>query len=572
MSKDSEKIEELYLQAMSRPEAERARFLEVACEGDEQLRPEVETLLAYQKKAGQFVNAPALDAAARTMGQSRNYRLVGNRLGPYEVLSLLGKGGMGEVYLARDTRLERKVALKVLPAELMDNPDRMKRFVQEAKAASRLNHPNIITIHEIDRAEGIDFLVMEYVPGKSLDELIPRKGIALKKALPIAIQMAEALAAAHAAGIVHRDLKPGNVMVSESGQVKVLDFGLAKLTEGSKSSRLEPTETIQFQSRSLTEEGTILGTVSYMSPEQAQGMSTDGRTDIFSFGAVLYEMLTGRRAFDGDSPASILSAILRDQPKPAAEIVQDLPRELDRMLSRCLRKDPDRRYQHAGDLKMDLQQVQEELASGASGVTRKRKVGLSVGRWWWLAVAGALIGISFTVGWWVHSPQDSPPSWKLTQLTHDPGLSDFSALSPDGKLVAYASDRGLDGGMDLYVKQVAGGQPIRLTSDGAGNTTPDFSPDGSKIVFRSNRDGGGIYEIPAFGGDARLLARDGLNPKYSPDGSQVAYWVGNPGVYSTIPGTGTVWVIPVAGGPPQRVGPNFVPGRKAPTVHGIHVG
>lgn len=234
---------------------------------------------------------------------------------------------------------------------------------------------------------------------------------------------------------------------------------------------------------------------------------------------------------------------------------------LDRIVARCLRKDAERRYQHAGDLKIDLQQVQEELASGDSEITRDRKIGMTMARWWWIVAATAFSAISLTVAWWLHGLQVSPPPWKLTRLTHDTGLSDFAALSPDGKLAAYTSDHGLDDGLDLDVKQVAGGQPLRLTWDGAGNTTPDFSPDGTKIAFRSNRDGGGIYEISAFGGEARLLARDGLNPKFSPDGLQVAYWIGNEGLAAAIPGSSTVWVIPVTGGPPQRVGPNFTAAR-----------
>ena len=205
--------------------------------------------------------------------------------------------------------------------------------------------------------------------------------------------------------------------------------------------------------------------------------------------------------------------------------------------------------------------MKEELAAGGSAVREEMPGRLSVGRWWWLAAAAACVAVSFAVGWRLHGPQAEPPLWKLTRLTSDSGLSGFPALSPDGKLVAYSSDRSLDGERDLYIKQVAGGQPIRLTSDGAGNTTPDFSPDGSKIVFRSNRDGGGIYEIPAFGGEVRLLARDGLNPKFSPDGSQVAYWVGAESVAFAVPGSGTVWVVPVAGGQPQRVGPDFTAAR-----------
>jgi serine/threonine protein kinase/Tol biopolymer transport system component len=489
--------------------------------------------------------------------------LTGQIISHYRILEKLGAGGMGVVWKARDTRLDRLVALKVLPAAKMSDPERKRRFVQEARAASALNHPNIVTIYDIGQAgpEGqpADFMAMEFVPGKSLAQLIPHKGLRLDETLKYAIEVADALAAAHAAGIVHRDLKPGNVMVSESGCVKVLDFGLAKLTEQGGASEFARTETIGEVPK--TEEGMIVGTFSYMAPEQAEGKKVDARTDIFSFGAVLYEMITGRRAFGGDSMVSILSAILRDEPKPAAEIILGLPRELDRIVTRCLQKDPNRRYQHAGDLKIDLQRVKDDLAFGSAALTQEHPAGGRGRRWWWLAAAAACVAVSMGVAWWVHNPPAAPPPWNLTRLTTDAGLSGSPALSPDGKLVAYSSDRSLDGERDLYIKQVAGGQAIRLTSDGAGNTTPDFSPDASKIVFRSNRDGGGIYEIPAFGGEVRLLARDGLNPKFSPDGSQVAYWVGAESVAFTVPGSGTVWVVPVAGGQPQRVGPSFMAAR-----------
>ncbi len=470
---------------------------------------------------------------------------------------------MGVVWKARDTRLDRFVALKVLPAEKVRDPERKRRFVQEAKTASALNHPNIITIYEIDQAgtagDAADFIAMEFVPGKALNQLIHRKGLRLREALNYAIEVADALAAAHAAGIVHRDLKPGNIMVNENGSAKVLDFGLAKLTDQCGASEFARTETMGQAPR--TAEGTIVGTFSYMSPEQAEGRKVDARTDIFSFGAVLYEMITGQRAFGGNSMVSILAAILRGEPMPAAEIKPGLPRGLDRIVTRCLQKDPDCRYQHAGDLKIDLQQVSQELAAGGSEIRQEASPRLSLRRWWWLAAAAACVAVSLGVWWRIHVPSATLPFWKLTQLSNDAGLSGSPALSPDGKLVAYSSDRGLDGERDLYIKQVAGGQPIRLTSDGAGNTMPDFSPDGTKIVFRSNRDGGGIYEIPAFGGEVRLLAREGLNPKFSPDGSQVAYWVGTDFIATSVPGSGTVWVVPVAGGPPRRVGRNFTAAR-----------
>ena len=243
--------------------------------------------------------------------------MIGQTISHYKILDKLGEGGMGLVYKARDTHLDRFVAIKVLPPEKVADPDRKKRFVQEAKAASALNHPNIITIHDIDQSEGIDFIAMEYVDGRTLDELIGRKGMKLSEVLKISIQMADALAAAHEAGIVHRDLKPGNVMVMGKGQVKVLDFGLAKLTEKILTGEVEATLT----ENPATEEGKIVGTVAYMSPEQAEGKKLDARSDIFSFGSVLYEMVTGRRAFQGDTKASTIAAVLKEEPKPPSQIV-----------------------------------------------------------------------------------------------------------------------------------------------------------------------------------------------------------------------------------------------------------
>ncbi|MGO9256287.1 MAG: protein kinase domain-containing protein [Bryobacteraceae bacterium] len=562
-------VDNLLQSVLDRPPGDRDAFLRQACAGDEALEREVRSLLAMQPHAGSFLESPAMEVAARDLALQQSKEtpetsgsLAGQTISHYRVIEKLGAGGMGVVWKARDTRLDRFVALKVLPAAKTSDPERKRRFVQEAKTASALNHPNIITIYEIDQAgpEGhaADFIAMEFVPGKALAQLIPRKGLRLNETLNYAIQVADALAAAHAASIVHRDLKPGNIMVNENGSVKVVDFGLAKLTEQGGASEFARTETMGQAPK--TAEGMIVGTFSYMSPEQAEGKKVDARTDIFSFGAVLYEMITGRRAFAGDTMVSILSAIARDDPKPAAEIVHGLPRDLDKIVTRCLRKDPNRRYQHADDLKIDLEQAREELAAGGSAIREERPRRRSLGRWWWPAAA-ACVAVSFGVWWRIHVPPAAPAFWKLAQLTNDAGLSGFPALSPDGKLVAYSSDRGLDGERDLYIKQVAGGQPIRLTADGAGNTMPDFSPDGTKIVFRSNRDGGGIYEIPAFGGEARLLAREGLNPKFSPDGSQVAYWVGTDFIATSVPGSGRLWVVPVAGGPPRRVGPNFTSAR-----------
>jgi serine/threonine protein kinase len=290
-------------------------------------------------------------------------RVTGRTLLHYNIVEKLGEGGMGVVWKARDTHLDRFVAVKVLPAEKLKDAERQRRFVQEAKAASALNHPNIVHIYDIAEADGSPFIAMEFVAGKTLDQTIGRKGLRVSEALRYSVQIADALEKAHAAGIVHRDLKPSNIMVTTDGLVKILDFGLAKLTEPVRGDFAE-TRTVR-EAGPATEEGAIVGTVAYMSPEQAEGKEVDGRSDIFSFGAVLYEMITGRRAFHGDSKLSTLSAILKEEP---GALPPEIPRELERVIVRCLRKDPGRRYQHADDLKLALVELKEESDSGKLGL------------------------------------------------------------------------------------------------------------------------------------------------------------------------------------------------------------
>jgi formylglycine-generating enzyme required for sulfatase activity/dienelactone hydrolase/predicted Ser/Thr protein kinase len=288
--------------------------------------------------------------------------MTGRTLSHYELLEEIGKGGMGVVYRARDTRLDRFVAIKLLPPEQMANPDRKRRFVQEAKAASALNHPNIVTIHEIDAADGADFIVMEHVEGSPLNQLIPERGLPVAQALKYAVQIADALAAAHSAGIVHRDIKPGNIMVTQAGRVKVLDFGLAKLLEQTGS------EDATITAEAATRAGVIVGTVAYASPEQIEAKPVDARTDVFSLGAVLYEMLTGRRPFQGESQLSTMAAILRDRPEPLTANRADVPREISRILERCLEKNRESRCASAVELRDDLAAVQARLAIPPTGV------------------------------------------------------------------------------------------------------------------------------------------------------------------------------------------------------------
>jgi eukaryotic-like serine/threonine-protein kinase len=285
----------------------------------------------------------------------------GTKLGPYEIQSLLGVGGMGEVYRARDVRLQRTVAIKILPSHLSSNPDLHARFEQEAKSISGLRHSNICVLYDVGSQDGVDYMVMEYIAGPTLDKLIPAEGLVTNVALKYAVQIAEALSSAHAAGIVHRDLKPANIMVDETGVVKVLDFGLAKLDSSAFATYVEA-------ATMATTPGIILGTVAYMSPEQAEAKPVDARSDIFSFGSVLYEMLTGRRAFEGQSGISILSVVMRDDPKPLNELKRDIPPELRQIVTRCLKKRPADRYVNGFELALELRKCRDLLfpESGAT--------------------------------------------------------------------------------------------------------------------------------------------------------------------------------------------------------------
>jgi serine/threonine protein kinase len=288
----------------------------------------------------------------------------------YELIEKVGEGGMGVVYKARDTQLDRLVAIKVLPADKVANHDRKLRFVQEAKAASALNHPNIIHIYDISSSGDTDFIAMEFVAGKTLHQLIGKNDLSLRDTLKYSIQIADALARAHSAGIVHRDLKPANIIIDEDGRVKLLDFGLAKLTEKTVDSEAA-TATMTAEDAPLTEEGSIVGTVAYMSPEQAEGRKVDARSDIFSFGSVLYEMVTGRRPFEGATKMSTISAILQKEPPPPGGLVPNLPAELEKIILRCLRKDRDRRTQHIDDIKLALEELRGDSASGKRSLASK---------------------------------------------------------------------------------------------------------------------------------------------------------------------------------------------------------
>jgi len=472
----------------------------------------------------------------------------GSRLGPYEILAPLGAGGMGEGYSARDPRLGREVAIKVLPPHRLWDDTRRRRFVQEARTASSLNHPSIVTIHEIEREGDVDFIVMELVRGKRLDQLIPPHGMRLDEALRIGIPVADGLAGAHAAGIVHRDLKPANVVVSDGGVPKILDFGLAKLLDSEDGSE-DATLAARTLAGPLSQAGAVAGTPGYMSPEQATAKKVDARSDVFSFGSLLYEMVTGRRAFAGATGPEALAATLSTDPRPPSELREGVPATLDRLILRCLRKDPDRRFQHMSDLKVELQEIAEEIVSGVSAVISARVPVAAASkpaaghRWRWVAGAAALLLAAGTATWFL---ERSGVFWRnplagahFTRITDFEGAELDGAISRDGKFVAFLSAR--DGPMDGWVSQIGTGSFHNLTKGLAPELSSEevrnlvFSPDGSlvclwvRIAAPPGKPPINVWAVPTMGGPLRPFLEDVAEAAWSPDGRQMVYHPASPG-------------------------------------------
>ncbi|HET9512683.1 MAG TPA: protein kinase [Gemmatimonadales bacterium] len=419
--------------------------------------------------------------------------MINRVLSHYRIIQELGAGGMGVVYLAEDVRLGRRVALKLLPPEHTQDEDRLRRFQQEARAASALNHPNILTIHEVGEEDGHHFIVTEFIDGESLRTVLHRTGtLAFAQALDAAVQVASALAAAHEAGIIHRDIKPENIMLRRDGYVKVLDFGLAKLTETATTPATPPV--------ALTESGVVLGTAQYMSPEQAAGRTVDARSDIFSFGAMLYEMVTGQPAFQGDSPMETVAAVLVREPRPLPDSIHP---GLSSVILRCLRKDPARRYQSMADLKVAVEDIREELTSGTrlrQVRQRRRLVGA-------VLLPVVLAGAFFAVWAW-RSPRSAVPL-EAVPLTTLRGVQRYPSFSPDGERVAFTWNGPRQDNPDLYVHQIGSTQPLRLTSDSANDFNPVWSPDGRWIAFlrsHSEPNRSEVRLIAPLGGPERKLA------------------------------------------------------------------
>jgi len=447
--------------------------------------------------------------------------MLGTTLGHYRIDREIGSGGMGVVYAAHDLTLHRAVAIKVVAAARRSDAELRHRFEREAQAIAALNHPNIVTIYSVEHVGDVLFLTMELVDGKPLSQLIPAAGLPLERVLQLAVPLADAISAAHQRGITHRDLKPANIMIGDDGRLKVLDFGLAKLKE-----ELPAAESITIAPPTITGEGRILGTVAYMSPEQAEAKAIDHRSDIFSLGIVLYEMATGERPFKGDTSMSLLSAILKDTPRAITEINSRLPRDLNRIVRRCLMKDPEQRYQSAKDIRNDLQELRQALDSGeiqpaapAAPPAAKRSAVM------WVAVAAvAVIAAGIAFQFWPRgvAPTVGPVEATFTQLTAQKGVEHFPSLSPDGKWIVYSS--AASGNFDIYLQSVGGHNPINLTQDATGvDTQPAFSPDGDRIAFRSGRDGGGIFVMGRTGESVRRITDAGFNPAWSPGGDEIAF-------------------------------------------------
>jgi serine/threonine protein kinase len=500
----------------------------------------------------------------------------GTKLGRYEIRSKIGAGGMGEVYLAEDTRLHRKVALKVLPADLASHRDRMRRFEQEATAAAALNHPNIATIHEIGESDGVHFIAMEFIDGKTLRELIHHQHNDLGRLLRHLQHIAEGLAKAHASGIVHRDLKPDNIMVTRDGHAKILDFGLAKLIEQSHRSGISGEELSGMPTAVMpqhSQPGTVLGTVGYMSPEQAQGRveEIDHRSDIFSFGCILYETVTGHRAFEGKDAIDSLNRIIREPVIPIADFNPNAPSDLQRIVRRCLAKDPEERYQTIKDVAIELKEVRRELQatvidvtipsstssatspSSADGdLTQTRSAiatpvsltarptssaeylvsGIKKHK---TAVGLVFIGLMVIVTASVYGlyrfarrikPEFSFSNVKLTRLTTE-GKVYSVAISPDGKYIAYSLNEG--GKSSLWTKHLATESRVQIVPPAAdtGMNVCTFSPDGSYvfyILYDTHNAQGTLYQVPVLGGAAKKILTD-VSPSISlsPDGKQIVF-------------------------------------------------
>jgi serine/threonine protein kinase len=454
----------------------------------------------------------------------------------YKILKELGRGGMGIVYKTEDTKLKRTVALKSLAPQLLGVDETKIRFVREAQAAAALNHPNICTVYEIDEAEGKSFIAMEYIEGRTLKEKVMMRPLSLGEALDITIQMTDGFQHAHDMGIIHRDIKSSNIMIQKNGQAKIMDFGLAKLAG----------------STMVTREGTTLGTISYMSPEQAQGKDVDNRSDIWSLGVVLYELVSGRLPFRGERDQAVIYSIINEEPLPVTSLRSGIPLELERIIHKCLEKDSIYRYQSASDLLADLKRMKRDLdkekvptlATTILAKPQKSEKSKVTKRIVWSASSVCAVVVLSLLAFNLFKPKRAPiqplSELSLIPFTSGESLSVFPCWSPDGNWVAYASDE--TGNMDIWKKPVEGGEAIQITTSPNDDSQPAWSPDGRQIAYYSDMEGGGIFLIPSEGGTPYRLTSFGAHPAWSPDSETLAF-----------DRSGDIYLVPVTEAEPKLV-------------------
>jgi len=572
-----QRIEDLFQSARKRTTAgERAAFLDGACGNDMQLRADVEQLLAAEDSAGSFINTSAVKVAAEMIAADRAVQMQGKTIAHYKIISALGAGGMGEVYLASDTRHGRQVALKLLPDHLLKDPERVRRFQQEARAVLALNHPNIVTVYEIGQDDGAQFIASELVKGQTLRAHMAGAPIKLNEALDIASQVAAALAEAHQQGVVHRDIKPENIMLRPDGYVKVLDFGIAKLTEAPQSMETEAPTLLKVQTRP----GMVLGSAHYMSPEQARGLHIDERTDIWSLGVVLYEMIAGRVPFDGETPSDCIAAILDKEPPLLVRFAPDVPEALEMIVSTALTKDREERYHSVKELlgairrlkqRLDASaelersvaphtdvvtsnQVGEEIPPGTSqsipatqpnihstssaeyiaSEIKRHKTGVMVGL---LAIIlvfgiGAFALYKILTGM---SANKTPHPAKFNALTTGGKIGDLAvegelSMSPDGRYVAYVARKMTDAGLQssVWVLQVSTNTQAQVIAPSTADyEATSFSPDGQFIYFSKRETRLSplvLYRIPVIGGTPTKVLDNVTSPvSFAPDGKRFVF-------------------------------------------------